>query len=87
MDEQLQRIKVLVETNERSFKGYIYKPVKDERYRLSDHLNTFGKQFLCMADVEVADRGQHYRVGEKLEFCAVAVNAITYLAPLEDDRA
>jgi len=81
-----QIIRVLVETAERSFKGNVYKPVKDDRFRLSDHLNTYGKQFLCLTDVEISDRGQHYRVGEKQPFVAISVSAITYLAPLEPDK-
>lgn len=84
-EEQHQRIRVLIETSQRSFKGFVYKPVKDERFRLSDHLNTYGKQFVCLSDVEVSDRGQHYRVGDRQPFVAVQLNAITYLAPLEGD--
>lgn len=84
--EEHKRIRVLVETHERSFKGHVHKPVKDGTYRLSDHLNDYDKQFICMTDVEVADRGQHYRVGERLGFVAVAINSITYIAPLEEDR-
>lgn len=83
---QHQRIHVLIETAERAFKGYIYKPIKDDAFRLSDHLNTYGKEFICLTDVEVSDRGQHYRVGEKLPFVAIAINSITYLTPLEPDR-
>ncbi|MBE0475627.1 MAG: hypothetical protein IBX62_00795 [Coriobacteriia bacterium] len=85
MEESHQRVRVLVETTARSFKGYVYKPVKDSGYRLSDHLNDYDKQFLCLSDVEIADRGQHYRVGEKRDFIAVATSAITYITPLEDD--
>jgi hypothetical protein len=80
-----ERIKVLIETAERSFKGHIFKPVKDERFRLSDHLNSYDKAFMCLADVEVADRGQHYRVGDHQQFVAVAVSAITYITPLQPD--
>jgi hypothetical protein len=86
MSDEYQRIRVLVETTERSFKGYVFKPRKDDDFRLSDHLNTYGKEFLCLTDVEVADRGQHYRVGEKRDFVAIAVHAITYLTPLEPDK-
>lgn len=83
MDEQMQRIRVLVETAERSFKGFVFKPVRDERFRLSDHLNTYGKQFLCLSDVQISDRGQHYRVGEEQPFVAISISSITYLTPLE----
>lgn len=84
MSEGFKRIRVLIETAERSFRGYIYKPQRNQ-FRLSDHLNTYGKQFLCLTEVEVADRGQHYRVGEKQPFVAIAISAITYVAPLEED--
>ncbi len=81
-----RRVKVLIETNERAFKGYIYKPVRDDRYRLSDHLNDYNKQFICLADVEIAERGQHYRVGDRQPFVAVAITAITYISPMEPDE-
>lgn len=84
-DDDYQKIKVLVETAERSFKGYVYKPIRGEDYRLSDFLNSYGDRFLRLAEVEVTDRGQHYRVGEKIPFLAIAVAAITYLAPLEGE--
>lgn len=85
MPEDYKRIRVLIETTERSFRGYIYKPERDEKFRLSDHLNTYGHRFLCLTEVEIADRGQHWRVGEKLGFVAVSIDAITFLSPLEDD--
>jgi len=86
MDKQYQRIKVLVETAERSFRGYVYKPVGDtEASRLSDYLNTYSDKFLRLADVEVTDRGQHYRVGDKQDFVAVSVAAIVYIAPMEGE--
>ncbi len=62
------------------------KNVKDERFRLSDHLNTYGKEFLCLSDVVIQDRGQQYRAGDKREFVAVAVSAITYVTPLADNE-
>lgn len=81
-----RKIKVLVETAERSFKGYIYKPEGDDpTLRLSDFLNHYADKFLRMAEVEVTERGQHYRVGEKQKFVAVAVTAITYIAPIEGE--
>jgi len=81
-----ERVRVLVETAERAFKGYVYKPVKDERYRLSDHLNNYGHKFINLADVQVLERGQQYRVGDKREFVAVAIASITYITPLRDDE-
>lgn|GEM_PF-1839487 len=80
-----QKIKVLVETAERSFKGYIFKPRREDGFRLSDFLNTYGDKFLRLTDVEITDRGQHYRVGEQIPFVAISVAAITYLAPLEGE--
>lgn len=86
MDEQdYQRIKVLVETAERSFRGYVYKPKQGQSYRLSDYLNHYADKFLRLSEVEVTDRGQHYRVGDKQEFVAVAVSAIVYIAPMEGE--
>lgn len=82
MTEQHERIRVLVETDERAFKGFIYKPVKEEGFRLSDHLNTYGKDFICLSDVQISERGQSYRVGEKRDFVAIAIGAITYITPL-----
>jgi hypothetical protein len=83
MAEEHQRIKVLVETAERSFKGYLYKPIRDERFRLSDWLNSYDKAFINLAEVEVADRGQHYRVGDRQNFVAVQLASITYITPME----
>ncbi len=76
-----ERIKVLVETSERSFRGYVYKR-KSERFRLSDHLNTYDKQFLCLTDVMVTDRGKEYRVGDKRDFVAIAIASITFVTPM-----
>jgi hypothetical protein len=84
--DSLERIRVLVETGERSFRGYVYKPVKDERFRLSDHLNAYGKDFLCLSDVVIQDRGQQYRAGDKRDFVAISVAAITYVTPLREDE-
>ncbi len=77
---------MLIETQERCFRGFMYIPRNDEHLRLSDHLNGYGKAFICLSDAEIADRGQHWRVGEKQPFVAVAVSAITFISPLEDDR-
>jgi len=80
-----QKIKVLVETGERSFKGFLYKPASEGGMRLSDFLNNYGDKFLRLSEVEITDRGQHYRVGEQIPFVAISVAAITYLAPLEGE--
>lgn len=81
-----ERIRVLVETAERSFRGFVFKPIKDETFRLSDHLNTYDKAFLSLSTVVIQDRGQAYRAGDKRDFVAVAVSAITYITPLRDDE-
>jgi hypothetical protein len=85
-DAAYERIRVLVETTERAFRGYIYKPVKEGGYRLSDHLNDYEHSFIKLADVQVLDRGQQYRVGDKRDFVAVAVASITYITPLRDNE-
>ena len=82
-----ERIKVRVETSEHSFTGYIYKPVRDEALgisRLSDHLNAYGKAFVSLTDVEVADRGKGDPDGAKMPFVAVSLSGISFIAPLED---
>ena len=83
---QHEKIRVMVETQERTFRGFIHKPVKDDTFRLSDHLNTLGKEFICLSDVQITERGQAYRVGEKRNFVAVAVGAVTYITPMEGDE-
>lgn len=85
MAGEYRRVKVLIETAERSFRGMVFVPSGDDHIRLSDFLNTYDKQFLCLADVELADRGQHWRIGDKTSFVAIAVNAITYIMPMEGD--
>jgi len=82
---EFKKIRVLVETSERSFKGFLHKPRNTEDQRLSDWVNTYGDKFMRLSDVEITDRGLHYRVGEKVQFCAVAVSAITYIIPLEGE--
>lgn len=79
-----EKIRVLVETPERSFRGYVHMPVKDDMFRLSDHLNTFGKEFLCLSEVTMNERNQQYRAGEKYSFVAVAVHSIVFVTPIED---
>lgn len=82
--ESYEKIRVLVETTERTFRGHLYKPVKGARFRLSDHLNSYGKEFLCLTDVQINDRGQAYRAGDKREFVAISVTAITFVTPLKE---
>ena len=79
-----ERVRVLVETSERAFKGYIHKPVSEPAKRLSDHLNDHDKDFVCLSDVQVLERGQNYRAGDKREFVAVSKAAITYVTPLKE---
>jgi hypothetical protein len=81
----IRRIKVMVETAERAIIGYIYKPERGDNFRLSDHLNSYDKVFICLSDAEIKDRGQVHRPGEKRPFIAIAVPAITFVTPLEDD--
>jgi hypothetical protein len=85
MSEEYRRVRVLIETAERSFRRFLYKPEREEAFRLSDHLNTYDKTFLCLTEVEITNRGEHWRVGEKQDFAAVSVAAITYVTPLESD--
>ena len=81
--EGFERIRVLVETAERVFRGYLSKPVGSEgEGRLSDYLNGRDKGFLCLTDVQITDRGQTYRVGERRDFVAVAVAQVTYVTPM-----
>ncbi|TLM78473.1 MAG: hypothetical protein FDZ70_04245 [Actinobacteria bacterium] len=80
-----KKIRVVVETAERTILGNIFKPEKGERYRLSDHLNSYDRQFICLTDVEIKDRGQTHRVGDRRPFIAISVTAITYITPLEDE--
>jgi hypothetical protein len=79
-----EKIRVLVETTERSFRGFIHKPVKDETFRLSDHLNTHGQDFINLSDVTIHERGQQYRAGERRDFIAVQIRSITYITPCEE---
>lgn len=79
-----EQIRVLVETAERTFRGTVHKPIVDDTYRLSDHLNSYDKKFLCLSDVMINERGQEYRAGKTHEFVAIALTAITYVSPIED---
>ena len=80
-----QRIRVLVETAERSFKGNVYKPNQPDGLRLSDYLNDYTDSFLRLSDVEITERGQHYRVGDTQDFVAVSVASIVYVTPLDGE--
>jgi hypothetical protein len=82
-DFQLKRVRVLVETTERSFRGYVYMPAGG--VRLSDHLNSYRKHFLCLDGVEISDRGKHYATGDSAGFVAIAISQITYIRPLDED--
>lgn len=82
-DFTLKRVRVLVETTERSFRGYVYMPA--DGVRLSDHLNSYRKHFLCMDGVEISDRGKHYATGDSAGFVAIAISQITYIRPLDEN--
>jgi hypothetical protein len=82
-----ERVRVIVETAERSFRGFLYKPIVDENHRLSDYLNDFDRPFLCLSDVAVTDRGQTHRPGEKRDFVAISTSAISFIAPMRDGEA
>lgn len=78
------KIRVVVETAERTFRGFVHKPRLQDDFRLSDHLNTYDKQFLALSEVTINERGQMHRPGEKHDFVAVAVASITYVAPVAE---
>lgn len=78
-----ERVRVLVETGERTFRGFVHKPIGDGQ-RLSDYLNSLGKAFVCLSEAQVNDRGQAYRPGDKREFVAIAISAISYITPLKE---
>lgn len=80
--QRIERVAVVVETGERTFRGYLYRPLTDSRERLSDYLNNYSRRFLCLSNVAINDRGQTHRPGEKREFVAISTAAITYVAPL-----
>jgi len=82
-----ERVRVIVETAERTFRGYLYRPVPSDNQRLSDYLNEYERPFLCLADVSVNDRGQTHRPAEKRDFVAIATSAICFLAPMRPEEA
>lgn len=85
MSQQFQRVRVLVETSQRAFRGVVHQPVNDPPQRFSDYINTYPHAFLSLSEVQVTERGQHYRVGDKQDFAAVSVAAITYITVLKGE--
>ncbi|MDF1543399.1 MAG: hypothetical protein RQ731_04100 [Anaerosomatales bacterium] len=85
MSEQYRKIRVLVETSQRAFRGIIHQPVTGENLRFSDYINTYPNAFISLTEAQVTDRGQHYRVGDKQAHIAIAVSAITYITALDDE--
>ncbi len=79
--------RVMVETAERTFRGFLYRPVEDEGMRLSDYLNDYDRPFLCLADVRVNDRGQTHRVGDERDFIAISVSEIHFITPMRDSES
>jgi hypothetical protein len=82
-EQRFEKILVLVETAERTFRGYIHKPVREPNYRLSDYLNDTTKTFISLSQVRVNERGQQHRPGEDREYVAIAVGSIVYIAPVD----
>ena len=80
---QHEQVRVMVETEQRTFRGVIHKPLKDDSFRLSDHLNEYNRAFLCLSDVTINERAQQHRSGEARPFVAISVASITYITPLE----
>jgi hypothetical protein len=78
-------VKVMVETDRRTFVGDVHMTSGDDRYRLSDHLNAYDKNFVCLSNVRVKDRGQEHRPGDQRDFVAISIAAITYVTPLEGE--
>jgi hypothetical protein len=81
---EFERIRIMVETDERTFRGLLYKPLLSEDRRLSDYLNEYDRPFICLSDVQVNDRGQAHRAGDKRDFVAISVSSITYITPLKE---
>jgi hypothetical protein len=82
-----EKIRVMVETAERTFRGYVHKPISDTDNRLSDYLNQYGRQFLCLSDVAVNERGQTHRPAEKRDFVAISIAAITFVTPMREGES
>jgi hypothetical protein len=83
-NQQYERVKVIVETAERTFRGFLYRPVLGPDHRLSDYLNEYDRRFVSLSDVAINERGQTHRPGEKRDFVAISTSAITFLAPMRE---
>jgi hypothetical protein len=81
---QYKKVRIMVETAERTFRGFLFRPADEETMRLSDYLNEYDRPFLCLADVAVTDRGQIHRPGDKRDFVAISVSEIHYITPMRD---
>lgn len=79
-----EKIRVVVETEQRTFRGFIHKPIKDASFRLSDHLNSHQGRFIALSDVTINERNQQYRAGDRRDFVAISISSISYLAPIEE---
>ncbi len=82
-EQHFEKIFVLVETSERTFRGFIHKPAREPSFRLSDYLNDYEKTFINLTNVKVNERGQQHRPGEDRAYVAVAVSSIVYLTPVD----
>jgi len=78
-----EQVRVLIETNERTFRGTVHKPRKDETFRLSDHLNEYDRRFICLSDVKINERAMQHRPGDEHGFVAISISSITYITPIE----
>ncbi|MBE0416142.1 MAG: hypothetical protein IBX63_00045 [Coriobacteriia bacterium] len=85
MSERYRKIRVLVETSQRAFRGIVHQPVTPDNQRFSDYINTYPHAFLSLSDVQVTERGQHSRAGDKQDFIAISVSAITYITVTEEE--
>ena len=81
---EYKKVRVMVETAERTFRGFLFRPADEETQRLSDYLNGYHRPFLCLADVTITDRGQTHRPGDKRDFTAISVSEIQYITPMRD---
>jgi hypothetical protein len=84
-EQRFEKIRVLVETAEKTFRGYIHKPVRDPNYRLSDFLNDHETTFVNLTEVKINERAMQHRPGDDQLYVAIAVSSIVYITPLEPD--
>lgn len=84
--KEYEELYVVVETDERTFRGYIHKPT-DPKIRFSDYLNNYEKSFICLTSVQVFDRGQLYKLSEKHDFIVISVASITFIAPFVEKKS